>query len=48
MVIVAWACNPSTEEAKAGGQGFIDLLNKFEASLGYMRPHLKTTTKSSL
>lgn len=42
MDIVAWACDPSTEEAEAGRQGFKDLQDEFEASLGYMSPHLKT------
>lgn len=41
-----WSC---TGEAEAGGQGFTDLHNEFEASLGYMGLILKqTATKSAL
>lgn len=41
-----WSC---TGEAEAGGQGFTDLHNEFEASLGYMGLSLKQTApKNSL
>lgn len=41
---VAWAYNPNTEEAER--QGFKDLQDEFEASLGYMSPHLKTNNNN--
>lgn len=41
---MAWAYNPNTEEAER--QGFKDLQDEFEASLGYMSPHLKTNNNN--
>lgn len=46
MGIVARAYNTSTEEVEAGRQGFKDLEDEFEASLGYTSPHLKTNNNN--
>lgn len=42
---MAPACNPrvsKVDRGASGGQGHIQLYSEFEASLGYMRPCLKT------
>jgi hypothetical protein len=48
--MVAYTCNPRTEEAEAGRSGVSghpELHSKFQTSLSYIvRPCLKTTTKT--
>lgn len=45
--MMAHSCNPSIHEVEAGTLAVLGhpQLHKFEASLGYMNPCLKTTTK---